>query len=87
MLTQETLDAMYTSYADDQGLGRGYGWGVEETRVGTVVRHNGGNGFFSSDFLRYLDEDIVVIVLSNTWDYADRGMLGEALGDIVLGIG
>ena len=44
----------------------GYGWGVQTTRRGTrVVSHNGGNGFFFTDFRRYLDEKVVIIAMSN----------------------
>jgi hypothetical protein len=43
-----------------------YGWGVSRTRRATrVVSHNGGNGFFFSDFRRYLDEKVVIIAMSN----------------------
>ena len=44
----------------------GYGWGVQKTRRGTtVVTHNGGNGFFVTDFRRYIDEKVVIIAMSN----------------------
>ncbi len=43
-----------------------YGWGVQKTRRGsTVVTHNGGNGFFFTDFRRYVDEKVVIIAMSN----------------------
>ncbi|MDZ7375472.1 MAG: hypothetical protein ONB13_02520 [candidate division KSB1 bacterium] len=42
-----------------------------------VVAHNGGNGIFSADFRRYLDEDVVIIVCSNiagqkAWQIAEQ---------------
>ena len=44
----------------------GYGWGIERTRRGTaVISHNGGNGIFFTDFRRYVDEDVVIIAMSN----------------------
>lgn len=43
-----------------------YGWGVLPTRRGTTaITHNGGNGFFFSDFRRYVDEKVVIIAMSN----------------------
>ncbi len=43
-----------------------YGWGVEPTRRGTtVIAHNGGNGFFFTDFRRYVDEGVVIIAMTN----------------------
>ena len=44
----------------------GYGWGVQGTTRGTVViSHNGGNGFFFTDFRRYVDEGVVIIAMTN----------------------
>lgn len=43
-----------------------YGWGVQKSRRGgTVITHNGGNGFFFTDFRRYVDEGVVIIAMSN----------------------
>ncbi|MEO6223124.1 MAG: serine hydrolase domain-containing protein, partial [Vicinamibacterales bacterium] len=43
-----------------------YGWGVQKSRRGgTVIAHNGGNGFFFTDFRRYVDEGVVIIAMSN----------------------
>jgi CubicO group peptidase (beta-lactamase class C family) len=43
-----------------------YGWGVQTSRRGgTVITHNGGNGFFFTDFRRYVDEGVVIIAMSN----------------------
>lgn len=43
-----------------------YGWDVSRTGRNTVqVWHSGSNRIFYADFLRYIDEDIVFIMLSN----------------------
>ena len=43
-----------------------YGWGVQQSRRGgTVITHDGGNGFFFTDFRRYVDEGVVIIAMSN----------------------
>jgi CubicO group peptidase (beta-lactamase class C family) len=43
-----------------------YGWGVVTTRRGTkAITHNGGNGFFFTDFRRYVDEKVVIIAMTN----------------------
>ncbi|HUF48794.1 MAG TPA: serine hydrolase domain-containing protein [Vicinamibacterales bacterium] len=43
-----------------------YGWGVQKTRRGTtVIAHNGSNGYFFTDFRRYVDERTVIIAMSN----------------------
>jgi CubicO group peptidase (beta-lactamase class C family) len=44
----------------------GYGWSVQTTRRGTtVIEHNGGNGYFFTDFRRYVDEKVVIIAMTN----------------------
>jgi hypothetical protein len=43
-----------------------YGWAMYTTSRGsTLAAHNGGNGIFFADFWRYLDDDLVIIVMSN----------------------
>jgi len=67
VLSAEAVKKYQTGYAPSMGNERyGYGWGVQTTRRGTtVVTHNGGNGFFFTDFRRYLDEQVVIIAMSN----------------------
>ena len=54
----------------------GYGWSISTTPWGKrLVEHNGGNGVFSADFRRYVDDGIVVITFSNdssvkAWKYS-----------------
>jgi len=44
----------------------GYGWAIEQTPwKTTLVSHNGGNGTFSADFRRYVDDRIVVITAAS----------------------
>ena len=43
-----------------------YGWSLGDTPRGTrVIEHNGGNGVFFADFVRYVDDDVVIIAASN----------------------
>src|SRR5215469_4457378 len=42
-----------------------YGWGIRQTPVGLLVSHNGGNGTFFADFLRFIDRDTVIYIASN----------------------
>lgn len=45
----------------------GYGWAIYTTKSGKkVVWHNGSNGIYFATFLRFVDQDLVIIVLSNT---------------------
>jgi CubicO group peptidase (beta-lactamase class C family) len=49
----------------------GYGWAIFETpRQTKLVGHNGGNGILFAEFLRYVDEDVVVIALSSVAEWS-----------------
>lgn len=44
----------------------GYGWAIFNSENNTkIVTHNGSNGIYFADFIRYVDEDLVIISLSN----------------------
>lgn len=63
----------------------GYGWAIFTTRRNTkLVAHNGGNPYFSADFLRYMDEGVVIIVLANTNGYR-AWKVSEGLSRVVFG--
>lgn len=63
----------------------GYGWSIQDAPGGgRLIAHNGGNGVFFADFLRFVDEDLVVIVSTN--DSTVRGgRAAEALARIAHG--
>jgi CubicO group peptidase (beta-lactamase class C family) len=43
-----------------------YGWVLTDSpRRTKVIQHNGGNGVFHADFIRYVDDGVVIIVASN----------------------
>jgi CubicO group peptidase (beta-lactamase class C family) len=47
----------------------GYGWAVTKTKDGrSVIMHNGGNGIFSADLRRYVDDDLLIVTFSNASD-------------------
>lgn len=52
---------------DDSGNWHyGYGWAIATTeRDTTLISHNGGNGIFFADFRRYVDDDVVIIMMTN----------------------
>ncbi len=44
----------------------GYGWALFPTpRNTTLVTHNGGNGYFFCDFLRYRKEELTILIFTN----------------------
>jgi CubicO group peptidase (beta-lactamase class C family) len=68
LLSAAALEKYQTGHVDSLGGTEryAYGWGVEQTRRGTkVIAHNGGNGIFFTDVRRYVDEDVVIIAMTN----------------------
>ena len=74
VITHDEQKQMYTPavlndgkpYADDDGEGYGFGWGVlTEEDYGLIVRHSGGMPGVGTWFERFIDADRVLIILSN----------------------
>lgn len=63
----------------------GYGWSIGESAWGTrLIEHNGGNGTFFADFLRYPDDDLVVILSTNDSE-VKGGRISHALARLAHG--
>jgi hypothetical protein len=41
-----------------------FGWAVEKTPHGTLVQHNGGNGIYVAELLRFVDEGVMIFLAS-----------------------
>jgi CubicO group peptidase (beta-lactamase class C family) len=69
ILSEQEKMKMYTRWVEEgEGAGTfyGYGWAIYPTpRKTTLITHNGGNGIFFADFLRYIDEKVEVIYMTN----------------------
>ena len=70
ILSDEAKEAFFSPHVregEDAESFYGYGWAIFTTPRNTrLIAHNGGNGIFAADFLRYVDEDVVIIAMSNT---------------------
>jgi CubicO group peptidase (beta-lactamase class C family) len=56
----------------------GYGWAIFPTSRGTnLITHNGGNGIFLADFLRYTAEDVVIYYTTNSVSPQNRDVAWE----------
>lgn len=69
ILSKEAKAKYYGRHIEEgEGAGSyyGYGWAIFPTpRQTTLISHNGGNGIYFCDFLRYIDEDLTVILMTN----------------------
>jgi D-alanyl-D-alanine carboxypeptidase len=76
-----SLKAMFT----DNGHGYGFGWGIADLHGHRLITHAGGINGFVSEFERYPDDKLTVIVLSN-YAGAPVGEIGTDLAAIYLDI-
>nr|MBA2328915.1 beta-lactamase family protein [Flavisolibacter sp.] len=69
ILSPESKEKLFTPYAPFKaGIGKAhytYGWAIQQTPLGTLIEHNGGNGYNYTDFYRYIDKDLVMIYFTN----------------------
>ncbi len=69
ILSAEVKKKLFAPHVAEDPSGRshyGYGWAISTTPRGTrLVAHNGGNGIFAADFLRFVDEGVVIYVHTN----------------------
>jgi CubicO group peptidase (beta-lactamase class C family) len=67
LVSQESLDLMFTPHAKMamNGLGYGYGWFVGRMNQHRAVSHGGGIDGFVTEIRRYIDDQVTIIILSN----------------------
>ena len=61
-----------------------FGWAVEKTPHGTLVQHNGGNGIYVAELLRYVDEGVMIFLASTVAEMKATPVV-PALARIVFG--
>lgn len=70
VLMEESLMLMETPFVAENESGSshyGYGWAIFESETGgKIITHNGSNGIYFADFIRFKEDEVVIIVLSNT---------------------
>jgi len=63
--TRELQETPHVAENDGATSYYGYGWALFNNDRGKVVTHNGSNGIYFADFIRFIDEDVVIIYLTN----------------------
>ena len=60
------LETGYVPENEQETSFYGYGWAIYNSPGNTkIVTHNGSNGIYFADFIRFVEDDIVIIALSN----------------------
>jgi len=64
--SREMLETPYVPENSKETSHYGYGWAIFKSNRGTkIVTHDGSNGIYFSNFIRFVEEDVVIIALSN----------------------
>lgn len=70
----------------DEDSHYGYGWCIVPTPMGTpLITHNGGNGTFYADFLRFVEQDVTIFVVTNSYRVDDGIIAYEAANHMLDG--
>jgi CubicO group peptidase (beta-lactamase class C family) len=85
ILSADAKNRMFSQHVKEEGDAYyGYGWMIGKTKRGTkVIEHNGSDNIFFADFRRFIDENTVIIGLTN--DVYGANILGEKIPDLVFG--
>lgn len=82
--TRELQETAYVPENDNMTSYYGYGWAISESDRGTrIVAHNGSNGLYFADFVRFIDEDVVVIYMTNAFLGRESENVARELGKMI----
>jgi CubicO group peptidase (beta-lactamase class C family) len=79
ILSASSREKMFTSVGDNN---YGFGWEVDTWQGKRVLSHTGGINGFATEFMRFPDDDTVIIILSNIENF-DAAQAAWALAKIV----
>ena len=89
LLSAASRKKMFTAWTPEQPGGEsfyGYGWAIFATpRGGRLIAHDGGNGIFSFDDRRYVDDGLLVLTFGNSSD-AKAFRMTEDVARLTLGM-
>ena len=86
LLSQESLNLMFTPQAmlSNLGMNYGYGWFVREVNDRLLLGHSGGIDGFATEMRRYPNDKVTIIILSNR-ETTNVITIGDEIAQIVFG--
>ena len=62
----------------------GYGWAISKSNRETkIVAHNGSNGIYFADFVRFIDDDVIVIYITNAFLGSESENVARNIGKMI----
>tara|TARA_R110002020_G_scaffold164412_4_gene351080 strand:- start:17358 stop:18836 length:1479 start_codon:yes stop_codon:yes gene_type:complete len=87
VLTKKTRKIQETAYVaenDKMTSYYGYGWAISHSNRDTkIVAHNGSNGLYFADFVRFIDDDVVVIYITNVFLGSESEYVAIEIGKMI----
>ncbi|WKK67046.1 serine hydrolase [Lutimonas zeaxanthinifaciens] len=87
VLTSETKEIQETPYVaenDEMTSYYGYGWAISHSDRDTkIVAHNGSNGLYFADFVRFTDDEVVVIYITNAFLGSGSENVAQEIGKMI----
>ncbi|WP_298287429.1 serine hydrolase [uncultured Lutibacter sp.] len=82
--TREIQETPYVAENDKMTSYYGYGWAISKSDKETkIVAHNGSNGLYFADFVRFVDDDVVVIYITNAFLGNESEYVAREIGKMV----
>ena len=82
--TREMQETAYVAENDKKTSFYGYGWAISKSDRGTkIVAHNGSNGLYFADFVRFIDDDVVVIYITNVFLGPESENVAREIGKMI----
>ena len=82
--TREIQETPYVAENDKMTSYYGYGWAISKSDKETkIVAHNGSNGLYFADFVRYVDDEVVVIYITNAFLGNESEYVAREIGKMV----
>jgi CubicO group peptidase (beta-lactamase class C family) len=82
--TREIQETPYVAENDKMTSHYGYGWAISKSHNDAkIVAHNGSNGLFFADFVRFVDDDVVVIYITNAFLGPESENVAREIGKMI----
>lgn len=87
LLTEDSLNEIFSPQWGDWSNGYGYGWEITEKYGHKKISHGGniGRGGYVSSYIKYPEDDYVLIFLTNNADYTALNVVSESMEAIIFG--
>ena len=82
--TKAIQETSHIAENDEMTSFYGYGWAISNSdRETKIVAHNGSNGLYFADFVRYIDDDVVVIYITNVFLGSESEYVAREIGKMI----